>query len=449
MSKPTSMRISRRHILRGAGVALTLPWLSAMERPLSSADSKFKPWLKSNGPQPRIIFCYVPNGVNILQWMPTDAGNGYTLSPTLKALEEIKNDFSVVTGLGHPRCTGGHSGADTWLTGADLKAVPGKDYANTMSIDQWIAEVHGVETRYSSMQWSDISGTGSAGHSHTLSFDRSGTPLPAEDSPRRIFERLFVPESSKDREETLRRYAEKKSILDNVLAESKRLANRIGKEDQRKLEEYLGSVRSTEQRIERLEQWIDRLKPEVDGSLLQLAMQPHNAHDRPMWIDVMLELAYLSFATDSTRVIAYEWSREAGGYGGGGENHHELSHHGGDAGMLEKLAAIDRFHLGRLKRFIQFLKSTSDGEQTMLDRTIVVFGSGMNSGEGGDHSPKNLPLLIAGGQGLGLKHGKHLKFQIDQNPPLANLWMELAQRMGVEKEGFSDATSTMPEVREV
>lgn len=448
MSLPSSKRISRRYVLRGAGVALTLPWLQVMAPTARAADSKFKPWTQSNGPQPRIIFCYVPNGVNILQWMPSNAGKGYELSATLKLLEEVRDDFTLLTGLGHPRCTGGHSGADTWLTGADLKSVPGKDYANSMSIDQLIAEVHGSETRFGSLQWSDMSGTGSAGHSHTLSFDRSGTPLPAEDSPRRIFERLFVPESSKDREETLRRYAEKKSILDNVLEESKRLAKRVGKEDQRKLDEYLGSVRNTEQRIERLEQWIDRPKPEVDGSLLQLAMQPHNAHDRPMWIDVMLELAYLSFATDSTRVISYEWSREAGGFGGGGENHHELSHHGGDAGMLDKLAAIDRFHLSRLKRFLQFLKSTTDGDQSMLERTIVVFGSGMNSGEGGDHSPKNLPLLVAGGQALGLKHGKHLKFQVDQHPPLANLWLELAQRMGVEKGEFSDSTSVMSEVRE-
>jgi hypothetical protein len=442
-----SMPISRRHVLRGAGIALALPWLQAMSQRVSAADSKFKPWKSSNGVHPRIIFCYVPNGVNILQWSPQTEGDKYVLPPTLKVLEDVRDDYTVLTGLGHPRCTGGHSGADTWLTGADLKSVPGKDYANSMSIDQMIAERHGVETRFSSLQWSDSSGTGSAGHSHTLSFDRTGTPLPAEDSPRRIFERLFVPESSRDREETLRRYAEKKSILDNVLEESKKLAKQIGKEDQRKLEEYLGSVRNTELRIERLEQWIDRPKPEVDGSLLQLAMQPHNAHDRPMWIDVMMELAYLSFATDSTRVISYEWSREAGGYGGGGENHHELSHHGGDVGMLEKLATIDRFHLGRLKRFIEFLKATNEGDGSMLDQTIVVFGSGMNSGEGGDHSPKNLPLLVAGGKGLGLKHGRHLKFNSEQHPPLSNLWLELAQRMGIEAERFSDATSVLAEVR--
>ncbi len=222
--------LSRRHVLRAAGVALALPWLDAMSPTVNAADSKFKPWKKSQASEPRVIFCYVPNGVNIRQWMPANEGVGYELSPTLKVLEEVRDDFTVVTGLGHPRCTGGHSGADTWLTGADLKAIPGKDYANTISIDQLIAEHHGAQTRFSSLQWSDLSGTGSAGHTHTLSFDRTGTPLPAEDSPRRIFERLFVPESSKDREETLRRYGEKRSILDNVLEESNRLSKRIGKE---------------------------------------------------------------------------------------------------------------------------------------------------------------------------------------------------------------------------
>ncbi|XZE45117.1 DUF1552 domain-containing protein [Pirellulaceae bacterium SH467] len=437
-------RLNRRHILRGAGVALALPYLDAMSpsavSTATAAESKFRPRAESTIVQPRVLFCYVPNGVNILEWQPKEVGENYALSPTLKVLESIRDDFTVVSGLGHPRCTGGHSGADTWLTGADLRSVPGKDYANSLSVDQLIAESLGTETRFPSQQWSDQSGTGSAGHSHTLSFDRNGTPLPAEDSPKRIFERLFVPESAGDREATLRRYAERRSVLDNVLEESKRLARRIGKEDQRKLDEYLGSVRSTEQRIERLESWIDRPKPTVDPTLLQLAMQPHNAHDRPMWIDVMLELAYLSFITDSTRVISFEWSREAGGFGGGGENHHELSHHGGDPGMLEKLATIDRFHLERLKRFLAFLRQTRESDGSMLDRTVVVFGSGMNSGEGGDHSPKNLPLLVVGGSKLGLRHNRHIHFETEKSPPLSNLLLELTQRIGIETDSFSDAT---------
>jgi hypothetical protein len=162
-----------------------------------------------------------------------------------------------------------------------------------------------------------------------------------------------------------------------------------------------------------------------------------------MWIDVMLELSYLAFVTDTTRVISYEWSREAGGYGGGGENHHELSHHGGDAGMLQKLGVIDRFHLSQLARFMQFLKSTRDGEGNMLDHTMILFGSGMNSGQGGDHSPKNLPLLAAGGHRLGFKHGQHLAFDEENHPPMSNLLLTMIQKMGVETDSFRDAAGTL------
>lgn len=439
----TSRPLSRRHVLRGLGACLSLPLLDAMIPRVSAAPSKFRPWEKSHGVHPRMICCYVPNGVNMQQWMPSGQGSGYALSPTLEALTDHRADFSVITGLGHPAAKGGHSGADTWLTGADLQAVPGKDYSNTISADQVAAELHGKQTRFPSLQLSDNSGTGSAGHSHTLSFDRSGTPVPAEDSPRRLFDRLFVPESANDRAATLRRYAEKKSILDSVLADANSLRKRLGQTDQQKLDQYLNSVRETEQRVQRLENWVDVPKPEVPERDLQLSMQPHNAHDRPMWIDVMMELSYLAFLTDTTRIITFEWSREAGGYGGGGENHHELSHHGGDAGMLNGLAKIDRFHLERLGRFMEFLKSTQDGDANMLDHTMIMFGSGMNSGEGGGHSPKNLPLISAGGRGLGLKHGQHLAFDKDSHPPLANLLLTMIQKMGVETSEFRDATSTL------
>jgi hypothetical protein len=436
--------LSRRHALRGLGAALSLPLLEAMfPRALHAAPSKFRALSASLRTQPRLICCYVPNGKNILEWVPEHAGRDYPLSPTLKTLERHRDRFTVVSGIGHPYSQGGHSGADTWLTGADLQGVPGADYRNTVSIDQLVAEKHEAHTRFSSLQLSDQSGTGSAGHSHTLSFDRGGTPLPAENSPRRLFERLFVPDHAVDRAATLRRYAEKKSILDGVLREAKDLHRRLGKRDQEKLDEYLGSVRQTERRVERLEAWVDVAKPEVDASLLQLASQPGNAHDRPMWIDVMLEVSYLAFVTDTTRVITYEWSREAGGHGGGGENHHELSHHGGDPAMLAKLAAIDRFHLSRLGRFMDLLRETADGEGAMLDHTLILYGSGMNSGRGGEHSPKNLPLLVAGGERLGLRHGQHLAFTSDAPPPMSNLLLTLAQKAGAEIDRFQDATGTL------
>lgn len=436
-------RLSRRHILRGAGVALSLPLLDAMLPKASAAPSTYQPWEKSFGLHPRMISCYIPNGVNILEWMPNTSGANYTLSPTLEVLKDHQQDFSVISGLGHPNSKGGHSGADTWLTGADLQAVPGSDYANSVSADQIAATVHGQQTRFSSLQLADASGTGSAGHSHTLSFDRSGTPMPAENSPRRLFDRLFVPDNASDRAATLKRFAVKKSILDSVLAEARSLQKQLGNADRKKLDEYLGSVRETEQRVQRLESWVDVPKPEIDERGLQLNSQPGNAHDRPMWIDVMLEISYLAFLTDTTRIISYEWSREAGGYGGGGENHHELSHHGGDEGMLKRLAVIDRFHLERLGRFIQFLKSTQEADGSMLDHTMILFGSGMNSGKGGEHSPKNLPLLLAGGKSFGLKHGQHLAFDPDKHPPLSNLLLTVIQKMGVETDAFNDSTGTL------
>lgn len=443
MNIPLRAPLSRRHVLRGLGAALSLPMLEAMAPRAYGRPSTYQPLAKTLGAHPRLICCYVPNGVNILEWMPQGEGRNYTLSPTLKVLEEHRERFSVLTGLGHPHSKGGHSGADTWLTGADLASVPGKDYTNSISVDQAAAEVMGRETRFSSLQLSDQSGTGSAGHSHTLSFDRNGTPLPAENSPRRLFERLFVPDSDADKAATLRRYSQRKSILDSVQQDAKRLNARLGKTDQVKLDEYLQSVRQTEQRVERLEAWIDVPKPEVLAEGLQLESQPGNGHDRPMWVDVMMELSYLAFVTDTTRLIAYEWSREAGGYGGGGENHHELSHHGGDAGMLGKLGQIDRFHLERLKRFLDFLHTTADGDGTMLDNTVVLFGSGMNSGKGGEHSPKNLPLLLAGGQKLGLRQGQHLAFDPDKNPPLSNVLLSVLQALQVEADSFQDSTGTL------
>ena len=156
----------------------------------------------------------------------------------------------------------------------------------------------------------------------------------------------------------------------------------------------------------------------------------------------MLELCYLAFITDTTRVITFEWSREAGGFGGGGENHHELSHHGGDPGMLAKLAVIDQFHLSKLGRFMSMLKQTGEADGHMLDRTMILYGSGMNSGKGGEHSPKNLPTLVAGGAKLGLKHGQHIAHDPDKHPPLSNVMLTLAQKMGVETEQFADATGT-------
>ena len=440
--------MNRRFVLRALGASLTLPMLDAMlptgAQGRADGGSGLKPWEKTAAEHPRFIACYVPNGVNIAEWVPKNSGKDYELSPTLSALQSIRDEFTVLSGLGHPASEGGHSGADTWLTGANLKGRPGADYANQISADQLLAAAHAKATRYPSLQLSDLSGTGSAGHSHTLSFDRNGTPLPSENSPRRLFERLFVPENAADRNAALKRYAQRRSILDDISAEAKSLDKALGVEDRAKLDEYYASVRETELQVGRLQGWIDVPRPNVTAAGLSLEMQPSNAHDRPMWLDVMLQVAYLAFVTDTTRVITFEWSREAGGFGGGGENHHELSHHDGNSEKLKKLAEIDRFHLSRLEKFVKLLGATREGEGRMLDKTMLVYGSGMNSGTGtGDHSPKNLPLLVAGGKALGLKHGQHLAFDPEKHPPLSNVLLTLLQKAGLETDKFADATGTL------
>lgn len=436
--------ISRRHLLRGAGAALALPLLDAMLPRSQGAPSKFEPWAKSLSTDiPRVIFCYVPNGVNIAEWIPKDSGEDYTLSPTLEALKDLRDDFTVISGLGHPASEGNHTGADTWLTGANLKAKPGADYTNTISIDQLIAKRNGESTRFKSLELSDRSGTGSAGHSHTLSFDSNGTPLPAENSPLRVFQRLFVPDTSQSKNALLKRYAERRSILDDVAAETASLNNKLGSADQRKLSEYLDGVRDTEKQIEKLQAWVDRPKPIVKSTGLQLASKPRDAHDRAMWLDVMLELSYLAIITDLTRVVTFEWSMEASGFGGGGEDHHGLSHHGGDPEMLAKLAVIDRFFLSKLGRFLGMLKATTEADGTVLDHSIVMYGSGMNSGAGGEHSPKNLPLLVAGGHKLGIKLGRHLAHNPVKHPPLSNVLLAVAQKAGVKIEKFADCTGAL------
>jgi hypothetical protein len=436
--------LSRRTVLRGMGVALALPLLEAMLPRSVHAASTLKPLAKTGAKaKPRVVFCYVPNGVNIFEWIPKDTGANYTLSPSLETLKEHRANFSVLSGLGHYSADGGHTGADTWLTGAHLKSVAGKDYANSISADQVIADAIGSQTRFPSLELSNESGTGAALATHTLAFDRNGTPLPAENNPQRLFERLFVPDDAASREATLQRYADKRSVLDTILVEAKALNKKLGTADQQKLDEYLASVRETELRVERQAQWVDVPKPKIDPAGLSLTSQAASPRDRPEWIEVMLDLSYLALATDLTRVITFEWSREANGFGAHGEFHHSLSHHGGDPEMLTKLAAVDRFYLGCLNRFLTLLKSTGEEGGNLLDHTTVIYGSGMNNGDRGGHSQKNLPLLVAGGTAWGLKHGQHLAHDPEKHPPLCNLLLTTIQKMGVETDKFQEATGTL------
>lgn len=430
--------LHRRSFLRGTGVALALPALEAMPRPVQASDQQ-------SGPA-RMLAIYVPNGVNIAKWVPETAGRNYQLSPTLKVLERHREHFTVLSGLGHPNSKGGHSGADTFLTAADLAGTPGYDYRNSVSVDQVAAETVGLQTRIPSLELSTGSGTGSPGHSHTLSFSRDAVPLPAENSPRAVFERLFVDDKGDTREAKIQRFQEDKSVLDAVLSQSRQLSKQLGQQDKRKLDEYLTSVREVERRVKRAESWMDVPKSAVNADSLALDARPEERGNRQDWERVMYDLVRLAFETDTTRVITLQLGREASGGQftelGLSSNHHELSHHGGDPEMLDGLFRIDQFHLEQLGYFMDRMSQSQEQGVSLLDRTMVLYGSGMNSGEGGGHSPKNLPLLFAGGKNLGFQLGQHLQIK-EGTAPFSNVHLAMLQAMGIETNQFVDSTQTL------
>ena len=436
---PKPWFINRRTVLRHAGVTLALPFLDAMvERSTAFGQS-------ASGPA-RAAFLYIPNGVNIMKWTPSGQGVNFALSPSLAPLARLQSEVSVLSGLLHPNAKGGHSGADTWLTGANLEATPGYDYKNTVSVDQIMAEAFSRQTRFPSLELSSSGGTGKPGHSHTLAFSRNGIPLPAERDPRRVFERLFVDEYGNDRNAKLDRFTEDRSILDVVLNQATDLRSKLGSDDQRKLDEYLTSVREVERRVQRNQQWMDIPKPRIDAKSLNLDAKPYDRRDRRSYFRVMFDLILLAFQTDTTRVVTFEMGREAAGgmydeLGVDGE-HHELSHHGGDPAMLESLHKIDRFLVDQYAYFLDRLASTRDASGSLLHQTIVPYGSGMNSGKGGGHSPRNLPLLVAGGRRLGMRTGQHLMFQ-DDRTPLCNVFVTILNRMGIRTDRFQDSTGTL------
>ncbi len=450
MPSSTSKSLSRRTFLKGLGVSIALPALDAMQPALARQAAPLG--------QPRMVMLYVPNGVNIMKWTPPSAATSIAsatdssrdaplvLSPTLEALAGHRDDITLLTGLGHPAAKGGHSGADTWLTAADLQGTPGYDYRNSISVDQWAAETLGRETRIPSLQISSMGGTGKPGHSQTLSFNRDGVPLPAEHRPRAVFNRLFLEPSQSSRTAQRLRYQEDRSILDLVRGEARSLERSLGARDRQKLDEYLTSVREVEQRALGLENWLDKPKSKVDPGRLALDAEPDVRGDRHTYFRTMLDLVVLALQTDTTRICTFQMGREAaGGYYdelGLKPNHHELSHHGGDPDMLDGLFRIDRFLLAQLGYFLDRLQGADEQDASLLARTVILYGSGMNSGAGGGHSPKNLPLLVAGGRQLGLNLGRHLAFQ-DDSTPLANAFVAMLQGMGLPVDRFADSTGSL------
>ncbi|MBK8035973.1 MAG: DUF1552 domain-containing protein [Verrucomicrobiaceae bacterium] len=418
MYTATKRHLDRRAFLRGTGTVLSLPFLEAMVPAFATRAQA-----AVAQPPPRFMAMCATLGFHTPFLFPKEVGSDYTLTPYLEPLKDLKGDFSVISGLQHEEQNGanGHTSEMTWLTSAKHPGLAG--FKNSISIDQLIAEQIGSQTRFPSL----ILGTGS----ESLSWSASGIPLPAENSPSKAFQQLFVDGTPAEIAAQVRSLKRGRSILDTVMGQAKKLHDELGKRDQEKLDEYFSAVRDLEGRLVQNEEWVQQPKPKVD------AKPPTDIQSRTDAIgkmNLMLDLVVLALQNDSARTVTLRLNgmNAVPEIKGVKNDWHNLSHHGQDAAKIEELKVIEKAEFTALAAFLAKMKAAS-----LLDSTAVLFGS--NLGNASAHSTANLPLLLAGG---GFKHGRHIA--IDKGKHVfSNLFVHLAQRMGVEADKFGFSTGVL------
>ena len=432
-----SWQLDRRTLLKGVSVSLALPMLDCMG---SEASQTERP--------KRFCAAYFPYG-SVFQkedsefakwnWTPTGDGRDFVFGEIHRSMEPLRNDLTMIEGMSHPngRSMGGHDTADIWLTGSKLT---GSRMKNSMSLDQIIARHNADQTRYSSLVLSTDGGVGEPTRSSTLSYNRNGQPIPAQNKPRVVFDRLFgVTSDSVDTQRSnLQRTG---SMLDRVLEHSRSVRRKLGKYDQKKFDEYLASVRQIEKGVERSKQWLEIPKPQVDE--VGLSLDADDSTPKEL-IQTMYDLMFLAFQTDSTRVATYQLGNMNGATSiagkfpqllGMGKNMHGLAHGGGKGKGGEELGKWHQFLADQMARFLTRLKSTEEGDGTLLDHTIVLYGSSNSQ----THRNANSPLMLAGGQNLGLNHGQLIKS--DEKTPLSNVYLTILNQLDVEANSFADSTA--------
>jgi hypothetical protein len=377
--------------------------------------------------------------------------------------------MTPISGLHHPGGLGtAHVCADLWLTGARLSQEGGA-YRNSISCDQLMAEVTSKQTRFSSLELSISAGVGQPNNSTTLSWSRDGVPLPAEDNPRTVFDRLFGEEPG-GVDVQRRRLNRRHSVLDTVLGEAKALRRSIGGEDRTKLDEYLTAVREVEVRTERLDSWLNVPKPKVEPAVSDKFQRNISRAQAGEYYRTMYDLIVLALRTDMTRVVSYMSGSESHGLAipeiGISQTRHELSHHNGDPEVMARLSKSDAFITEQFSYFLDQLSTVREGDEPLLDRTMVLFGSGMSYGH--SHGNANLPTILAGGRGLGFKHGQHLDYNlpkigaydltkagehynlchkpVNDQAHLSNLLLTMLQKMDVNAEQFVDSLGPVSEL---
>ena len=416
------MKIQRRALLQATGISLALPWLEAF-----AASPKR---LSVDQPPRRMVCICAPLGLHPDNFFPQETGKNYKLSPYLELLEDYRDDMTVISGLAHSGMGSSfaHQASASFLTGVPGAGRPG--FRNAISLDQFAADHIGTQTRFPSLA---LSGEGSGG----LSWTRTGALIPADNSPSKVFARLFLEGRADEVQNQMRRLGDGRSILDDVSDQAHSLRSNLGSEDRDKLDEYLTSLRELEQRMVNDESWARKPKPKVE---VEPPKDIPNAADLIGRTRLLFDLTHLALQTDSTRLITImlAGSSFAPPIPGVTLGHHDLSHHGKDPSKLEQLKIVEVETMKTLRDLLAKLKQSKEGNSTLLDQTTVFLGS--NLGDGSSHSTQNLPVLLAGG---GFQHGQHLPFDPKNPPPLCNLYVSMLQRLGIEADKFGSSTGTL------
>ena len=447
----SKMALPRRTFLRGLGATLALPLLDAMVPALSALTAT------AGKPARRLGFVYVPNGVIHDEWVPTSAGAGFELSPTLRPLQPVRNKILVLTNLSQKQAesfgdgNGDHArGTASWLNGIHPKRTEGAGIQAGTTIDQIAADQLGRETRLPSLELALEAQERSLGscdngyacvYINTISWRTPTTPVPMEIHPRIVFDRLFG--DGGNAAERLAQVRRTHSILDSVQQEAARLQRSLGVSDRTKVDEYMEAVREVEQRIQRAERQTGELTIDLPGRPTDIP-ETFEEHAK-----LMFDLQVLAYQADITRVTSLLVGREQSGRSfpniGIAEPHHSISHHRDDPDLIAKKAKIDAYHVQLLSYFLQKLEATPDGDGSLLDHSMILYGGGLGNPNLHEHS--NLPVILAGGGTGTLKGGRHVKYPEDT--PMTNLLVSMLDKVGVPMDKIGDSTGKLEGLSEI
>ena len=447
----TRNHLHRRTFLRGMGAAIALPVLDAMT-PAFGAPRK----LAGTSPL-RLAFTYVPNGITMADWTPKGEGAAFEYARVMKPLEPFRKQTLVLSGLAQRNGMalgdgpGDHArAAASYLTGVHPRKTAGADIQNGISVDQIAAQKIGSATRYASLELgcddSRTVGNCDSGYScaytNSLAWRGPSTPMPPETNPRLVFERLFGDiDTSLTPEARARRLMHRRSILDLVRERTTELNATLGPSDRRKLDEYLSSIREIERRIERAEQDLTGLNPTIDKPTGIPVLYAD-------YVNLMFDLQLIAFQTDMTRIVTLMMGREGSMRTypeiGVPDPHHPLTHHRGNTEWIERVTKVNEMHMQLFAGFIQKLQDTPDGDGSLLDHSMIVYGSGLS--DGNRHTHEDLPVLIVGNGGK-FRQGQHIAYK--KGTPMNNLFLTLLDRMGVQEEQVGDSTGRIEHLTDI